>query len=519
MQQTKTPQVNEINEFLEIASDFEDPLEVIRESLSNSYDAQATQIDIEITNSESGSDIVIEDDGRGMRKAELPAFFDLGNSMKTDAIGYKGHGTKIFYKSDHIAVETVDETTGVHRRAEMDRPWEKLNDRELPTYEVTTGDDATQIDEGTRIEIRGFKSGQGFDPTSMTYNKIEHYIAWKTIGGSTRHFFDDEAREMDITVRLGDEIDDSREPIEMTNLLEFPDEQLEPTGGVFPAERMCKHYPPRELEVEYDGGSTTVQIVGMIGDKAARNELPTYGKHSAQFGVWLAKDHIKIEQVNDVISHDNEYIHFFFIANCQDLELSANRETIRNKSSGLYQAILDRLDHYMSKVASDPWFKEYLEYRREGRLNRAAKSQQDAIESRVDEVESRDEFMPSNSVEVVAGLERSNFMPTQEELVVEDFAPRDNVNAIIRTDKGLQQTIVDVTLADVFDQDTPLANVDTIVCWNYGDRDELRELERVGYLGGDIQFDFEENEVWYLNGHEMDIDVIPVEDRLNGAQY
>jgi len=34
-QQPKTPQVNEVNEFLEIASDFEDPLEVIRESLSN----------------------------------------------------------------------------------------------------------------------------------------------------------------------------------------------------------------------------------------------------------------------------------------------------------------------------------------------------------------------------------------------------------------------------------------------------------------------------------------------------
>jgi len=64
----------------------------------------------------------------------------------------------------------------------------------------------------------------------------------------------------------------------------------------------------------------------MVGGKDARNELPTYGKHSAQFGVWLAKDHIKVERVNDTISHDNEFLHFFFIANCQDLELSANRE-------------------------------------------------------------------------------------------------------------------------------------------------------------------------------------------------
>jgi len=35
------PEVNEVQEFLEIASDFEDPLEIVRESLSNAYDAGA----------------------------------------------------------------------------------------------------------------------------------------------------------------------------------------------------------------------------------------------------------------------------------------------------------------------------------------------------------------------------------------------------------------------------------------------------------------------------------------------
>jgi hypothetical protein len=398
----------------------------------------------------------------------------------------------------------------------MDRPWGKLNDRKLPRYEVETGEEVTDIDEGTRIEISGFKSGQGFDPTSLTYNKIEHYIAWKTIGGSTRHFFDPSEPELDIHVTLGEEIDDTREPLSMTSNFEFPEEQLEPTGGEFPAEGMCKHYPPRELEVEYEGGTTTVEVVGMVGDKAARNKLPTYGKHSAQFGVWLAKDHIKVEQINDVISHDNEFIHFFFVANCQDLELSANRETIRNKASDVFQAVEERLDHYMSKVVADPWFKDYLKYRREGRLNREANSQRNAIESRVDSVKSREEFTPSNPVEVIAGLERSNNLARQQRIVVEDFASRDNINSILRTDEGLQQAIVDVTLADVFDENTPLLNVDKIVCWHYGDRDELRELERIGYLGGDIEFNLEEQKVRYQNGSQTDIDVVTVKQRLNG---
>ena len=37
------PRVNEAREFLEIAKDFKDPKEIIREALSNSWDAGATK--------------------------------------------------------------------------------------------------------------------------------------------------------------------------------------------------------------------------------------------------------------------------------------------------------------------------------------------------------------------------------------------------------------------------------------------------------------------------------------------
>jgi len=359
----KEPKVNKVNEFLEIASDFEDPLEVIRESLSNAYDANATTVDIRIRTRPHGSDIVIEDDGEGMNERDLESFFDLGNSRKTDSIGYKGHGTKIFYKSDAIEVNTAKD--GTNRRAVMESPWAKLNRRELPEYELT--EQPTRAENpGTLIKIQNFRSGQGFDPESLTYNKIEHYLKWKTIAGSTAYLFDDDFQEMDITVDLDEEIDDSMDQLTTTNKLELPSEQREPSDGEFPAARMCKHYPARELEVDYDGGSTTIQIVGLVGGKETRNEFPTYGRHSAQFGVWFAKDHIKVERLNEAISHDNEFIHFFFVVNCQDFELSANRETIRNKASPVYRAIAEEVEFYLSKVTQDPWFRDYLVTRREG---------------------------------------------------------------------------------------------------------------------------------------------------------
>lgn len=506
------PKVNKVNEFLEIASDFEDPLEVIRESLSNSYDARASEVYITIRSTDAGSDIIIEDDGAGMDRRDLESFFDLGNSRKTEGIGYKGHGTKIFYKSDHIVVNTAKD--GTNFRATMADPWEKLNNRVLPTYEVSESSTRSGTD-GTHIKISGFKSGKGFEPSSLTYNKIEHYLKWKTIAGSTAPYFGDEHHEMDIIVELDDAIDDTREKLVTTNQFEFPDQQLEPTDGQFPTERMCKVYDGREIEFETDHGTSTVQLIGMIGGKQARDELPTYGRHSAQFGVWLAKDHIKVERINDVISSDNEFIHFFFVANCQDIELSANREKVRNKSSSVYQTLKVEVKHYLSKVISDPWFQDYLEQRKIEKQRRRVDSQQRSLQERREAVSDQDRFSASNDLEVVIGLERSNDIRGNSTVRVEDFDPSADVSAILSVDGALLNGAVSPNLTDYFEDERPLESVDTIVCWDVGDHDDLREFEREGYLNSPVSFDHETQVIRYGAAPESEIDVITVKDRLH----
>ncbi|WP_276249157.1 ATP-binding protein [Haladaptatus sp. YSMS36] len=518
MQETKTPKVNEVNEFLEIASDFEDPLEVIRESLSNSYDAGATEVVITIRSRQNGSEIIIEDDGRGMGHDGLESFFDLGNSTKSDpehdSIGYKGHGTKIFYKSEQIVVSTAKDGKNLH--AKMDRPWEKLNNQVLPQYDVSE-EETRRENRGTRIKVTGFKSGRGFAPRSLTYNKIEHYLKWKTIAGSTKyHFEPEDFREMDIIVNLSEEIDDSRDRLVTNNKLEFPEEQLKPGEKPFPEARMCKHYGPHVLDIEAETGDTTqLEIVGMVGGKDARDELPTYGRHSVQFGIWLAKDHIKVERLNEAISHDNEFIHFFFIANSQDIELSANREKIRNKSSAIYQAIEEELNHFLSKVGSDPWFKNYLNQRRIAELNRKAQSHRKTIAEREELISARDSFEPSNQTEVVLGLERSNREGASPLISVEDFDLGEDINALIEHGGSLYPSSVHLRLTDHFDEDKPLESVNKIVCWELGDRDKLREIQRNGYHNGTIQFDFDNDNIVYENGSKHDISVIHVKSRFD----
>ena len=65
-----TPKVDETQEFIEIANDFSNPLELVREAISNAYDAKATKIKIKFEVGtgcgESILEIVIEDNGTGM---------------------------------------------------------------------------------------------------------------------------------------------------------------------------------------------------------------------------------------------------------------------------------------------------------------------------------------------------------------------------------------------------------------------------------------------------------------------
>jgi hypothetical protein len=508
----KTPQVNEVNEFIEIASDFEDPLEVIREALSNSYDANATQVDINIEQDDEGRNtLVIKDNGHGMDEDDLSSFFDLGNSNKDDAIGYKGHGTKIYYKSDKVCVETVKDGTRIE--SVMNQPWAKLNNRELPTYSIRT----TDVDEPsrTRIEVHGFRAGQGFDPKQLTYNKIEHYIKWKTIGGSTAWYFNDDFHEMELTVELSPSIDDTQDPIETDNRLKFPAENLDPDGE-FVAEEMCKHYPPQELTVTLDDSrELTVEVVGMVGGKEARNKLPTYGKHSAQFGIWLAKDHIKIERYNDAIGADNEFFHFFFIANCQGLELSANREKIRNKSGDVYQAITDELDRFMTKVCQDSWYQNYIERRKLEDKKRSIQSQESSLEERLQRTRDEGGLSPSNPAEVIAALERYSANGAPETVRIADFQMDDEVNAILETDNGFENAALHVRLSDFFEEEAALSHIDRLICWKLGDLDALTKIERSSYLGEPIRFDFQSKEVQYGGDTKRTIPILELADSVS----
>ena len=275
----------------------------------------------------------------------------------------------------------------------------------------------------------------------------------------------------------------------------------------------------KELTIKPSQGESTVKIVGMAGGKDARNELPTFGRHSTQFGVWIAKDHIKVEWLNEAIAHDNEFIHFLFVASCQNIELSANREKIRNKASSIYQALEDELSHYLSKVTHDSWFEQYLEARRQGEIERKASSESDKFGDRVERL-TEEEFEPANKAEILFNLQQAIADDGQYSFTVEDYRPGSEVTAVVRRNDVLEAVAVSDTVYDHFDDESPLDPIDILVCWNLGDKDKLRELERAGYLGAEVQIEFDNQAIRYKrdNGIEGVIDIIIASNQIHSDQ-
>lgn len=179
------PTVQEVAMFREIALNIKNPNEIIREAISNSYDADANNISIKVDRSLSNEyELTFKDDGRGMKFEEIQSFFNLGDSKKiVHNIGEKGLGTKIYFKSDKIKIKTKAVNDKGYMII-MESPWTKLVNDEVPTY-VIEEDDSVEL--GTEIIITGYKVDN--PEKYFNFDSIKDYILWYTAGGSFKNIF------------------------------------------------------------------------------------------------------------------------------------------------------------------------------------------------------------------------------------------------------------------------------------------------------------------------------------------
>ena len=379
--QILTPTVDQTREFLEIANDFANPLDIVREGISNSYDAKAKEISIQFDVIQQYGEyvlrITIEDDGEGMDQSGLQAFFDLGNSTRRDQhiqdptlIGEKGHGTKIFFNSEQVNVTTTDGATVFH--ATMEKPFRDLHDGIIP--KVTWQERPNSDDfKGTRIQILGYNRNRR---DMFSHAQLKDHIQWFTKHGSIERQFTDTA---------------VNDPVLRLKGVDRSEEEIIPFGHLFPAQSAPvdklfeqhladapQYFSKRWVrqgslndypDIKYE------MVFAVEGDRAKRGSNPMLrrrgvtpqpGSYQVQerYGLWLTKDDIPIQRKNEwVTSRGSEFTKFHAFLNCQDLKLTANRSSIENTPAEIIND-LEKVARslYNEIVETDEWAQmEWLE--------------------------------------------------------------------------------------------------------------------------------------------------------------
>lgn len=364
-----TPKVDSAQEFIEIALDFSNPLDLVREAISNAFDAHAENITLEFSviqeYGEKVLKIVIKDDGDGMDTEGLQSFFDLGNSLRRgndDSIGEKGHGTKVYFNSKKIEVLTQKNNYKFY--AIMDEPSRKLLDREIPEVNLKIEDDPSG-ESGTTITILGYNNNRR---DRFTHDQIKDYILWFTKFGSIESAFRIEKYK---NVKLHLKGVDKREFESIQFGHVFPEESQRATDlfdkyFTEAPKWYCKKFVRTGTlesmpEIEYqaifvvEGTRVKYQYNNMI--KRSGYKAPQ-GAYTVQerYGLWLCKDFIPVQRKNEWITvKGSEYTKFHAFVNCQDLRLTANRGSIENTHSEILLELKKAVDEVYNEIQNSDW--------------------------------------------------------------------------------------------------------------------------------------------------------------------
>lgn len=365
------PRVAAEAEFFEILNDFGNPLELLREAVSNSIDAGATclAIDFQVQEIDGARRLIIElnDDGSGMTEQVISRdFWGLGYSPsreRSDAIGEKGHGTKIYLRSERVEVLTQS-SEGAYE-SNCDGPLRALSQKRLhePRFRAIS---RFRKDTGTTIRIVGYNDNER---SRFVRDIVKDYLLWFTKVGTVERVFGIE-KHSDFTVKLKCLDHEEFESIGFGHV--FPDEnsdiaKLFEEKGTAAADSYVKRYvwPKERLqghpEVSYQA------VISVEGDAVKRAYNPMIrerrrsdsGRYRVfdRYGIWLCKDFIPVVRVNDWItgfgSGSNAFVLLHGFVNCQSLKLTANRGTIANTDPKILEELQSAVQQLVGQVDAD----------------------------------------------------------------------------------------------------------------------------------------------------------------------
>ncbi|WP_270567155.1 ATP-binding protein [Clostridium beijerinckii] len=487
------PKVKEVSIFKEIANNIVNPLEILREAISNSFDAEALNIYIDIDRNDKGEFLItIKDDGKGMDINAIHKFFNLGDSNKNNlGIGEKGLGTKIYYKSDFISVFTKIKNKKVYK-AEMINPWQKLNEDTIPQYTIEELNEKFEFKSGTIVVIKNY----GINNPERYFNceTIKDYIQWFTAAGSFKNIFASipslykNIKNMQIApkVFIKDSILDQNEEIIGVHIFsqpqELPDEDI--NEKIYKRTvNYCRHFGPFHLETNINGEYVSVEIYGEVAGINRRKEISRLKKgetYKGRFGLYLAKDFIPFLRRIDLLN-DEQYYHYHILVNSQCFELTADRNNLTNENDSKVKWVLEKTREIVNTKIKPIAQEYYFNLRKREEEDYIARRKFESINKNLSNLEKLDDILidcipiikkPYSEYEV-AMLLISLLSNDKTKKFIEDISKVVTYSKIAATDmiclnKNNKNVLVEIEykLSNLFKHKHPLNTYDYVVCWD-----------------------------------------------------
>jgi hypothetical protein len=375
------PQVKDVSLYKEIAQNIINPLEIIREGISNSHDAEAKNISIILSRNTSGNFVIeIQDDGKGMNLEDIHRFFNMGDSDKNIiGIGEKGLGTKTYFKSRKVTIHTQTKNNEAYK-AVMESPWELLCKSILPEYSVERYEAKTG-NGGTTIFIEDYI----IDNPEKYFNLeiIRDYILWFTAAGSFKTYFANYMElhkyicNMQIAPRvfIEDKINNIKEELAGVHQFFPPQENPKEDYGEPIYKRSvnyCRQFGPYHKATNIEGEYVSFQIYGTVSGINCRKQIVKLRQGEtlkSRFGIYLAKDFIPFtKKIN--LTGDSNFHHFHLLVNSQAFELTADRNNLSNINDKKVKWVLEEarkiINDSIIPLANEGYFRlrkaEEIEY-------------------------------------------------------------------------------------------------------------------------------------------------------------
>jgi hypothetical protein len=520
------PEVNSNAEFFEIVNDFGNPMELVREAISNSIDWGASNIRISfnVENIDGTKRLVIYlvDDGVGMSEETLSKYFwGLGHSRsrrlkdegKKDLIGEKGHGTKIFLRSEKVLVRTKSKE-GCFESI-CDHPYRSLSRKELHEPQIREIDDCLEDQKtGTEIKIIGYNDNER---STFIQNIVRDYILWFTKIGSVEEIFDIrnnsgfkvflkclDAEDFE-EIQFGHVFPEESSDIEdLFEKYEFEASDHYVKRFIYKKERL-KNHPEVifDLIVSIEGDKIKREYNPMIQERT-RKETGKY-KVSDRYGIWICKDYIPIIRTNDWISgfgtgsNSITMIHGF--VNCQDLKLTANRGAISNTDPQILHELKERIHEIFNEIDAELQEKGIYVLRSWQKEHTTLKLESAEYKRRINSVKNRKTcthndrvfIEPQNEAEVF-GLFMSVYSLYPEKFLFEplDYNTSRGIDMIVRNkteNKIIESEFWYIELKFILRKEFNHAfrNLRWILCWDF-DKNLTKASELIGVEESDIRY-------------------------------